>query len=102
MLPAEAAEKGTTEVMLAVIATTLTIMAVFVPIGFLGGIVGQFFKQFGFTIVFAMSISLFDALTVAPFPFRLLCRHRARSPRTWSFETSNGSRNGWNAGTAGS
>ena len=67
MKPADAAEKGTTEVMLAVIATTLTIMAVFVPIGFLSGIVGQFFKQFGFTIVFAMAISLFDALTVAPF-----------------------------------
>jgi HAE1 family hydrophobic/amphiphilic exporter-1 len=67
MKPADAAEKGTTEVMLAVVATTLTIMAVFVPIGFLSGIVGQFFKQFGFTIVFAMAISLFDALTVAPF-----------------------------------
>jgi len=67
MHPMDAAEKGTTEVMLAVIATTLTIMAVFVPIGFLSGIVGQFFKQFGFTIVFAMGISLFDALTVAPF-----------------------------------
>jgi HAE1 family hydrophobic/amphiphilic exporter-1 len=67
MNPMEAAEKGTTEVMLAVVATTLTIMAVFVPIGFLSGIVGQFFKQFGFTIVFAMAISLFDALTVAPF-----------------------------------
>ncbi|HNW27774.1 MAG TPA: efflux RND transporter permease subunit [Spirochaetota bacterium] len=67
MHPMDAAEKGTTEVMLAVIATTMTIMAVFVPIGFLSGIVGQFFKQFGFTIVFAMAISLFDALTVAPF-----------------------------------
>ncbi|MBN2160153.1 MAG: efflux RND transporter permease subunit [Spirochaetes bacterium] len=67
MKPPDAAEKGTTEVMLAVIATTLTIMAVFVPIGFLSGIVGMFFKQFGFTVVFAMAISLFDALTVAPF-----------------------------------
>ncbi|MBP7735747.1 MAG: efflux RND transporter permease subunit [Spirochaetes bacterium] len=67
MHPMDAAEKGTTEVMLAVIATTLTIMAVFAPIGFLGGITGQFFKQFGFTIIFAMAISLFDALTVAPF-----------------------------------
>lgn len=67
MHPMDAAEKGTTEVMLAVIATTLTIMAVFAPIGFMSGIVGQFFKQFGFTIVFAMAISLFDALTVAPF-----------------------------------
>jgi HAE1 family hydrophobic/amphiphilic exporter-1 len=62
-----AAEKGTREVMLAVIATTLTIMAVFIPIAFLQGIIGRFFKQFGFTVVFAMAVSLFDALTVAPF-----------------------------------
>lgn len=62
----EAAVKGTTEVMLAVIATTLTIIAVFLPIGFLSGIIGRFFKQFGLSVVFAMSISLFDALTVAP------------------------------------
>jgi HAE1 family hydrophobic/amphiphilic exporter-1 len=67
MNPGEAAEKGTTEVMLAVVATTLTIIAVFFPIAFLSGIVGQFFKEFGFTIIFAMAISLFDALTVAPF-----------------------------------
>jgi len=65
--PEEAAEKGTREVMLAVIATTLTIMSVFIPIAFLQGIVGRFFKQFGFTVVFAMAVSLFDALTVAPF-----------------------------------
>ncbi len=62
----EAAEAGTTQVMLAVIATTLTIIAVFLPIGFLSGIVGRFFKQFGLSVVFAMAISLFDALTVAP------------------------------------
>jgi len=65
--PEEAAEKGTKEVMLAVIATTLTIMSVFIPIAFLQGIVGRFFRQFGFTVVFAMAVSLFDALTVAPF-----------------------------------
>ncbi len=64
--PFEAAEIGTTEVTLAVIATSLTIIAVFLPIGFLQGIVGRFFKQFGLTVVFAMMISLFDALTVAP------------------------------------
>jgi len=66
MHPMKAAEHGTKEVMLAVIATTLTVIAVFLPIGFLQGIVGRFFKQFGLTVVFAMSISLFDALTVAP------------------------------------
>lgn len=62
----EAAEKGTNEVALAVIATSLTVISVFLPVGFLSGIVGQFFKQFGLTIVFAMMISLFDGLMVAP------------------------------------
>ncbi len=61
-----AAIDGTKEVTLAVIATTMTVIAVFGPIGFLQGLVGQFFKQFGLTIRFAMAISLFDALTIAP------------------------------------
>lgn len=64
--PVEAARKGTKEVQLAVIATTFTVLAVFGPVGFLKGVVGQFFKEFGLTICFAMLISLFDALTVAP------------------------------------
>jgi len=64
--PAQAALTGTREVTLAVIATTLTVLAVFGPIGSLSGVVGQFFKQFGLTVCFAMVISLFDALTVAP------------------------------------
>jgi multidrug efflux pump subunit AcrB len=66
MGPIESAFKGTKEVTLAVIATTLTVLAVFGPIGNLQGIVGQFFKQFGLTICFVMAISLFDALTIAP------------------------------------
>lgn len=64
--PIDAAIKGTNEVMLAVVATTLTVIAVFAPIAFLSGMVGQFFKEFGLTICFAMIISLFDALTMAP------------------------------------
>lgn len=66
MSPKKAAVVGTDEVTLAVIATTLTILAVFGPIGNLQGIVGQFFKQFGLTICFAMIVSLFDGLFVAP------------------------------------
>ncbi|OGF45488.1 MAG: hypothetical protein A2452_10970 [Candidatus Firestonebacteria bacterium RIFOXYC2_FULL_39_67] len=62
----KAAQTGTNEVMLAVIATTLTVIAVFLPVGFLQGMMGQIFKQFGLTMVFIMCISLFDALTVAP------------------------------------
>lgn len=64
--PKEAALEGTDEVRLAVIATTLTVIAVFGPVGFLKGVTGQFFKEFGLTICFAMLISLFDALTIAP------------------------------------
>lgn len=64
--PKQAAVIGTEEVTLAVIATTATILAVFGPIGNLEGIVGQFFKQFGLTVCFAMLISLFDGLFVAP------------------------------------
>ncbi len=64
--PFKAAYEGTKEVTLAVIATTFTVLAVFGPIAFLDGVVGQFFKQFGLTICFAMLISLFDALTMAP------------------------------------
>jgi HAE1 family hydrophobic/amphiphilic exporter-1 len=62
----DAALVGTNEVRLAVIATTLTVIAVFGPIAFLKGVVGQFFKEFGLTVCFAMLISLFDALTIAP------------------------------------
>ncbi|MGE3611283.1 MAG: efflux RND transporter permease subunit [Bacteriovoracaceae bacterium] len=58
--------EGTQEVMLAVIATTFTVIAVFGPIAFLQGVVGQFFKQFGLTVCFALMISLFDAITIAP------------------------------------
>ena len=64
--PKEAAIKGTKEVMLAVVATTLVIIAVFAPVSFLTGVVGRFFKSFGLTVCFVMAISLLDALTMAP------------------------------------
>lgn len=64
--PLQAAREGTAEVKLAVIGTTLAVIAVFGPLGFLSGVVGQFFKQFGLTVCYAMAISLFDALTMAP------------------------------------
>lgn len=66
MKPMEAAEKGTNEVALAVISTTLSIMAVFIPILFLSGMIGQFFRQFGLTVAFALGVSLLDAFTMAP------------------------------------
>ncbi|MBX2986323.1 MAG: efflux RND transporter permease subunit [Bdellovibrionaceae bacterium] len=64
--PRQAAIDGTKEVALAVIATTFVVIAVFGPIAFVPGMIGQFFKQFGLTVVFTMLISLLDAFTVAP------------------------------------
>ena len=64
--PKLAASNGTKEVGLAVLSTTLAILAVFLPISFMQGMTGSFFKQFGLTIAFALAISLLDAFTSAP------------------------------------
>jgi hydrophobe/amphiphile efflux-1 (HAE1) family protein len=64
--PFTAARKGTAEIGLAVMATTFTILAVFLPVGFMTGIVGQFFKSFALTIAFAVSMSLLVAFTLDP------------------------------------
>lgn len=64
--PVQAAIDGTAEVGTAVIAVTLAVLAVFGPIAFLSGVVGQFFKSFGLGVCFVMIISLFDALSNAP------------------------------------
>jgi len=61
-----AAREGTSEVGLAVTATTLTIVAVFLPIAFATGIAGKFFREFGITVTAAVLISLFEAFTFAP------------------------------------
>ncbi len=62
----QAAIDGTQEIGLAVLATTLSIVAVFLPIGFMGGIVGKFFHEFGLTIVAAVLISMFVSFTLDP------------------------------------
>ncbi|MFZ5475828.1 MAG: efflux RND transporter permease subunit [Myxococcota bacterium] len=75
--PMEAASRGTREIALAVLATTLSLVAVFVPVAFMTGMVGQFFKQFGLTIAVAVLLSLFVAFTVDPMlSARLSVRHQ--------------------------
>ena len=64
--PAEAAASGTTEVTLAVIGATLTNLVVFVPIAFMSGMIGQFFKQFGLAITFATFMSMLISFTLTP------------------------------------
>jgi len=61
-----AASRGTREIMLAVLATTLSIVAVFVPVAFMGGIIGRFFYQFGVTVAWAVMVSLFVSFTLTP------------------------------------
>jgi len=62
----DAALQGTDEIGLAVLATTLSIVAVFLPVGFMGGIIGKFFHEFGITIVAAVLISMFVSFTLDP------------------------------------
>ncbi len=62
----EAAARGTREIGLAVVATTLAICAVFVPIAFMRGIVGRFFMEFGLVVTFAVCTSTLVALTLTP------------------------------------
>ncbi|WP_342071158.1 efflux RND transporter permease subunit [Yoonia algicola] len=62
----QAALEGTNEIGLAVLATTLSIVAVFLPVAFMDGIIGRFFLQFGVTVSVAVLISLFIAFTLDP------------------------------------
>lgn len=76
--PLKAASQGTAEIGLAVIATTLAICAVFIPIAFLSGVVGRFFREFGLVAAAAVSISTLVALTVTP----MLCSRFIRIQRS--------------------
>jgi HAE1 family hydrophobic/amphiphilic exporter-1 len=62
----DAAMQGTREIGLAVLATTFSIVAVFLPIGFMDGVIGKFFHEFGLTIVAAVMISMFVSFTLDP------------------------------------
>jgi hydrophobe/amphiphile efflux-1 (HAE1) family protein len=76
--PVSAASKGTREITLAVLATTATLCAVFVPIAFTGGIVGQFFREFGLTVAGATLFSAWVAFTLDPMlSARLAVQHKA-------------------------
>ena len=61
-----AAVDATQEIGLAVLATTMSLVAIFVPVGFMGGIVGRFMKSFGLTMAFAIMVSLLVSFTLTP------------------------------------
>jgi len=64
--PKEASSRGTNEVAQSVLAMTLTVVAVFLPVAFATGLIGKFFREFGITVSVAVLISLIEAFTLAP------------------------------------
>jgi hydrophobic/amphiphilic exporter-1 (mainly G- bacteria), HAE1 family len=73
-----AALDATKEIGLAVIATTMTLCAVFVPVAFMDGIIGRFFYQFGMTVAFAVAVSLFVAFTLTPMLSSKFLKHEKK------------------------
>ena len=72
--PFPAAVLATREIGLAVLATTLSLMAVFIPVAFMGGIVGRFLKSFGLTMAFAIGVSLIVSFSLTPDARRAVAR----------------------------
>src|SRR5262249_37525726 len=64
--PFEAAVTGTKEISLAVTATTISLVVIFLPVAFMGGLVGKFWNSFGLTATFAIMVSLLVAFTLTP------------------------------------
>ncbi len=81
MSPMEAAQKGSTEIYFAIIATTISLVAVFFPIVFLQGVTGRLFREFSLVIVGAVTISAFLALSLTPMISSRLLKHNAMEGR---------------------
>ena len=73
----EAAKKGSTEIYFAIIATTISLVAVFFPIVFLQGVTGRLFREFSLVIVGAVTISAFVALSLTPMLSSRFLKHNA-------------------------
>jgi hydrophobic/amphiphilic exporter-1 (mainly G- bacteria), HAE1 family len=82
MNPYQAAIEGTREIGPAVLATTLSLMAVFVPIGFMQGIVGKFMSSFGLTASFAVGVSLIVSFTLTPMLAARLIKPKKSEPES--------------------
>ncbi|HXI10903.1 MAG TPA: efflux RND transporter permease subunit, partial [Thermodesulfobacteriota bacterium] len=91
--PIEAAIYGTREIALAVMATTLSLVVIFLPVAFMSGLVGRFWKSFGLTATFAIMISLLVSFTLTPMLSSRLLKHSkggkvARS--SWAYSKMEG------------
>ena len=81
--PLQAAREGTSEIGLAVLATTFAVVAVFVPIGMVSGIIGKYFIEFGLTVAFSMLVSLFISLTLVPMMSSRLLKAKRKTKKTF-------------------
>ncbi len=79
--PIAAAREASEEIGLAVMSTTLTVVAVFLPVAMMTGIVGQFFKQFGLTVVFSVLVSLLVSFTLVPLLASRYLKEEESKPR---------------------
>ncbi|HEY6001803.1 MAG TPA: efflux RND transporter permease subunit [Anaeromyxobacter sp.] len=79
--PEKAAHAGTKEIALAVLAVTLAIVAVFVPVAFMEGIIGRFFSAFGITVAVAVCISYFVSMTLTPMASAFVLRSQGEPGR---------------------
>ncbi|MCX5805546.1 MAG: efflux RND transporter permease subunit [Proteobacteria bacterium] len=82
MSPREASFFATSEIGLAVSATTLAIIVIFIPVAFMKGIIGRFFFQFGMTVVFAVMVSWFISFTLTPMMASLFLKHSEKHSQT--------------------
>jgi hydrophobic/amphiphilic exporter-1 (mainly G- bacteria), HAE1 family len=80
--PREAASTATREIALAVVATTVSLVIIFVPIAFMGGMVGRFFRSFGITVAVAIMVSLLVSFTLTPMLSSRFLRAKKRSHGT--------------------
>ncbi len=97
--PADAAKKAMTEITAPIIAITLVLLSVFVPIAFIPGISGTLFRQFAVTISVAMLISALNALTLSPALCAVFLQHGGpkRGPMGWVLRRIDNFRNGYAA-----
>ncbi|MRR16849.1 MAG: efflux RND transporter permease subunit [Deltaproteobacteria bacterium] len=79
MEPREAATFGTSEIGLAVMATTFAIVGIFLPVAFMKGIIGRFFLQFALTIIFAIMVSLLVSFTLTPMMASIFLKSHKKS-----------------------
>src|SRR5207302_6458953 len=97
MNPTEAAHKGTKEIFFAVVSTSITLAAVFMPVIFLQGFVGRLFREFGVVIAGAVLISAFVSLSLTPMLNAKLIRKNQKKSRfyEWSEPSYEGMVNGY-------